>query len=88
MQSMACIDSYSLFSTKFLGVFARGDSDSHYIGKKRLKSGGSVSVLALPATPNFGSDTHDWPVVSNKSGLSVAADLLSTRASCVAAVAR
>ena len=86
MQSVASIDDYRLHSTKLLGVCARGDTGAYSIGTKRVKSGGSVCVLALSHTSNLGSDTHDWPLISNKFRLSFAADSLSTGAGRVAAM--
>jgi hypothetical protein len=70
MQSMDCIDGYSLYSAEFLGVCARGDTDAHNGGKKRFESRRSVFVFSLPYSFDLGSGTHDWALVSISSGLS------------------
>lgn len=77
MQSLDCINGYSLYSAEFLGVCVRGDTDAHNIGKTRFESRRSVFVFALPCAFDLGSGTHDWPLVSISSGLSFASDYFS-----------
>ena len=86
MQSMDCINGYSLRSAEFLGVCVRGDTDAHNIGETRFESGRGIFVLALPITFDLGSGPHDWPLVSICAGLSFASDYLSTHANGVAVV--
>ena len=86
MQGMDCANGHSLYSTEFLGVCARGDTDAHKSGKKRFESGRSIFVLALRFTFDLGSGPHDWPLVSNSVGFSFASDYLSALANGVAVV--
>jgi hypothetical protein len=86
MQSMDCVNGYSLHSTEFLGVCVRGDTDAHDGGKKRFESRRSVFVFALPCAFDLGSGTHDWPLVSISSGLSFASDYFSTYTNGMAVV--
>jgi hypothetical protein len=86
MQSMDCIDGYSLHSAEFLGVCVRGDTHTHKIGKKRFESGRRIFVFALPCAFDLGSGPHDWPLVSISTGLSFASDYLPTHANGMAVV--